>query len=134
MESKKVQIYEHIQSFPGKTFSEITRDLQLRSSTVRFHLGTLEKDNLIISSKIDKTRYFSAMEDSQNQIKISIENNSHLKEILETIKTPKTLDEIFYKTKISKSLLSKRLKVLSQYGIVEKKKIDSKILFNKTEF
>ena len=134
MESKKVQIFEHIQSFPGKTFSEISRDLQLKSSTVRFHLETLERDNLIISSKIDKTRYFSIEENSQNQIKIAVENNQHLKEILETVKTPKTLDEIFYKTKISKSLLSKRLKVLSQYGIVEKKKIDSKILFNKTEF
>lgn len=134
MESKKVQIFEHIQTFPGKSFSEIINDLQLSPSTVRFHLGTLERDNLITNSKIGKTRYFVVNENNENKIKACIENNAHIMEILQVIDSPKTLDEIFYKTKISKSLISKRLKVLAQFGFVEKKKIDSKIIFQKKIF
>jgi len=135
VESKKGIIFEHIESFPGKTFSEITSELKISPSTVRFHLETLERDNFIINSKIDKMRYFiKDDDDKKNQIKIAIENNSRLIEILQILTSPKTLDEIFYEAKISKSLLSKRLKILINFEVVEKKKVNSKILFMKKDF
>ena len=135
MESKKVQIFEHIQSYPGKTFSEITNELQISPSTVRFHLITLKKNNFIINSKIDKTRYFISDKNNQrNQITIAIENNPRLMEILKILDRPKKLDEMLSDTKISKSILSKRLKILINFGVVEKNKIDSKIFFMKKDF
>lgn len=135
MESKKVQIFEHIQTFPGKTFSEITNELQLSPSTVRFHLTTLKRDNFIIDPKIDKTRYFITNKNNQrNQIKISIENNPRLREIIQILDRPKKLDEILNEIKISKSILSKRLKILINFDVVEKMKVDSKMVFMKKDF
>ena len=48
---------------------------------------------------------------------------------MDVLDNPKTLDEIFEKTKVSKSLLSKRLKVLRELGVVEKITREQKTVF-----
>lgn len=84
---------------------------------------------MVKPQKIDKIRYFTNDENYEKQIKISLENNIYLKKILKVLDKPKTLDEIFEKTKVSKSLLSKRLKVLRELGVVEKSLREQKIVF-----
>lgn len=129
VKEKNVRIYEHIKSHPGKTSSEIIREVGISSSTARFHMNKLVEHKMVKQQKIDKVRYFANDENYEKQIRVSLENNIHLKKIMDALDKPKTLDEIFEKTKVSKSLLSKRLKVLRELGVVEKRSRESKIVF-----
>ena len=129
VKEKNVRIYEYIESHPGKTSSEIIKELAISSSTARFHMNKLVEHKMVKLQKIDKIRYFTNDQNYEKQIRISLENNIHLKTIIDVLDKPKTLDEIFEKTKVSKSLLSKRLKVLRELGVVEKITREQKIVF-----
>jgi len=125
----KERILQYIQENPGLTQAQITHRLDVPQSTVKYHLITLEKENKIFSEKLFKIQYFSNEINEELKIKSCVENNFNLKIIIQSCKEEKTLDEIAKICNVSKSIASKRLKILESLNAIKKTKVEKKIKF-----
>jgi predicted transcriptional regulator len=127
----QVKILEHIKKIPGHTQAQITYRLDIPQSTIKYHLLQLTKENKIFSEKLFKTHYFPVGIDDKLKIKTCIESNFNLKNIYKNLNKDMTLEEIATSCNISKSIASKRLKILESMGSIKKIKVEKKIKFCK---
>ena len=127
----QVKILEHIKKIPGHTQAQITYRLDIPQSTIKYHLLQLTKENKIFSEKLFKTHYFPVGIDDKLKIKTCIESNFNLKNIYKNLNKDMTLEEIATSCNISKSIASKRLKILASLGAIEKIKLEKKMKFCK---
>lgn len=125
-------VLKYVEENPGKTLSQISYNLSIPASTLNHHLRNLESNNKIIMKRTYKKRYFPINMTKNEEIKYSIQNNNGLKEIVKIMSAQKefSLDEIVEKSACSKSIVSKRLKILSEFEIIKKSKIDKKIIYS----
>jgi len=125
-------VLKYIEENPGKTLSQISYNLSIPISTLSHHLRNLEKVNKIIEEYTYKKRYFPINITKNEKIKYTIQNNNGLKEIIKIISIQKefSLDDIVENTAYSKSVISKRLKILSEFEMVKKSKINKKIIYS----
>ena len=128
MENQDI-ILKYIQDNPGLTQAQITHRLEIPQSTVKYHLLTLVKEEKIFAEKLFKTHYFTNGIDNELKIKSCIENNYNLKIILESCKKVLSLEEIANVCNISKSIASKRLRILESLGVIKKIKVEKKLKF-----
>jgi predicted transcriptional regulator len=127
----KQKVLNHIQTHPGQTLSQIHYRLKIPQTTIKHHITQLISENKITKEEIFKTRYFLNSTNTELRIKSSIENNNSIKNIYQNLVNEMTLDEISLICNTSKSLVSRRLKMLISSRLVEKTKKDGKIIFKK---
>ena len=130
MENKQ-RVLNHIQENPGQTLSQIHYRLKIPQSTIKHHITQLISENKVSKEEIFKTRYFLNGTNEELKIKSSIENNNSLKIIYQNLVNEMTLEEISLVCNTSKTLVSRRLKMLISKKIIEKTKKDGKIIFKK---
>ena len=125
------KILKHVKKMPGHTQSQITYRLDIAQSTVKYHLLQLIKKNKIYSEKLFKIHYFPVGISDKIKIKTCIESNNNLNNIYKNFKNEMSLEEIATSCNISKSIASKRLKILESLDVIKKIKVDKKIKFCK---
>ncbi|MBL7002072.1 MAG: winged helix-turn-helix transcriptional regulator [Nitrosopumilus sp.] len=127
------KILEHIQTYPGQTLSQICHKLKIPQSTIKYHLTELINEKRIFLENLFKTHYFPI--DISNELKIQscIDSNDNMKNIYKNLDSKITLDELSIICNTSKSLMSKRLKILISMGAAEKIKNGRKIVFLKKQ-
>jgi predicted transcriptional regulator len=125
------EILQYIKKNPGHTQAQISYRLEIPQSTIKYHLLQLSKENKIFSEKLFKTHFFPIGIDKEMKIKTCIESNYNLNNIYKNFKNEMSLEEIATSCNISKSIASKRLKILESLDVIKKIKVDKKIKFCK---
>jgi predicted transcriptional regulator len=128
------KILQYIKKNPGHTQSQITYKLDIPQSTIKYHLLQLTKKNKIFSENLFKTHYFHVGINDKLKIKTCIESNYNLNSIYKNLNKEMLLNEIAISNDISKSIASKRLKILESMDVIKKIKVDKKIKFCKKGF
>ena len=119
-------IYEYIQSNPGVHLRKISRDLDIHSSTLRYHLDLLEKKGLIVSRKEKNVKIFfiaDKMGSEDKNIAPLLQQKRFRDIILLIIISDEITHSEIYKTLSMKpSTVSKYINLLESRGIVKHKK------------
>jgi len=126
LENSRV-IFEYIQKNPGMHLREISRELGMHSSTLRYHLDLLEKKSLIVSKKEKNVKIFFAadmLSSSDKNITPLLQQKRFRDIILLIIISDKiTHADIYDKLSMKPSTLSKYMNVLESRGIVKHEKV-----------
>lgn len=121
------RIYEFIESNPGKHLREISRVLNIHSSTLRYHLNYLEKNGLVVSKKEENIRIFFIANKLSSVDKniTSLLQQKRFRDIilLIIISSGITHSEICNKLSIKPPTMSKYINILESRGIVKHEKI-----------
>ncbi|UCH89356.1 MAG: winged helix-turn-helix transcriptional regulator [Thermoplasmata archaeon] len=116
-------IYEFIEGNPGMHLREISRELNIHSSTLRYHLGYLEKKGLIISKKEENVRIFFIADKLSSEDKniTPLLQQKRFRDIILfiIISDETTHSEIYKKLSMKPSTLSKYIGILESRRIVK---------------
>ena len=119
-------IYNYIKNFPGSHLREISKNLDLSLSVVRYHIHYMEKKGLILSEK-DRyyKRFFRAnkLDKKQRIIALILRQKKFREIILFLLQYPNSKhSEISYHLNLPLSTLTKYMEYLIKNKIVEERK------------
>lgn len=120
------RIYEYIESNPGNHLRKISRELDMHSSTLRYHLDYLEKKGMIISKKEKNLKNFfitDRLGTEDKNIVTLLQQKRFRDIILIIIITNKpTHTDICRELSLKPSTLSKYMNILESRGIIKYEK------------
>lgn len=125
LENSKL-IFDHIQSNPGIHLREISRQLAIHSSTLRYHLDLLEKKGLIISKKEKNIKIFFVADrlSSRDKDITQLLQQKRFRDIilLIIISDELTHTDICSQLSIKPPTLSKYINILEKRGVIGHKR------------
>ena len=122
-ESVRDQIKTYIWSHPGAHLREIVRELSIAVGQAQYHLEQLERSGEIVSYKIGRyRRYFPPMFTIDKALIIGFLRVSSARKILRVLaeQGPGTLSELSLKAGLKPQTAAFHLKMLEEYGIIER--------------
>ncbi|MCD6502629.1 MAG: helix-turn-helix domain-containing protein [Euryarchaeota archaeon] len=117
------EIRKYIWEHPGAHLREIVRNLDIAIGQAQYHLDQMEKSGEVVSYKIGRyRRYFPPMFTIEKAMIVGFIRVSSARRLLEVLAKygPGTLSELSERAGLKPQTAAFHLKMLEEYGIVEK--------------
>lgn len=121
------QIFGYVSSHPGSHLRKIARELDVRLSTLRYHLDHLEKNGLIVSQKQNNLKiYFASgkLKPEEKALAPLLQQKRFRDIILVLIESPgSTFSQIAQRLSMSPSTASKYINILEDRDVLSHEKV-----------
>lgn len=121
------QIFDYVSSYPGSHLRKIARELDIRLSTLRYHLDHLEKSGLIVSQKQNNLKiYFVSgkLKPEEKALAPLLQQKRFRDIILVLIESPgSTFSQIAQRLSMSPSTASKYINILEDRDVLSHEKV-----------
>lgn len=128
--NREITIIEKIKNNPGIRYRELAKITKIPNSTIGYYIKKIEKNQIIVTSRIDNSCRFFMPEFSEIQCRVitMLRGKNTKKIILALEKEEMTFSSLVKKLEVHSSTISVNLKKLISFGIVEKIRDDKFIL------